>query len=641
MKRLGVFVFYDAQGVVDDYVTFLLAQMKQVCCEIVAICNGNLTIAGSQRLKQFCANVYQRDNTGMDAGALKDYFTGLSAKEYWSSFDELVWFNDTCYGPIYKIEDCFNEMAIRGSFDFWGMTVHARSNTMWPGRKEPGIPEHLQSYFIVVKKHLLKDLRFLQFWEELQVSNGFNATVADYELTITQRFASWGYTYGVYCDTRPLDTNPDSVCNHTADNTYSLVTAYHCPFIKRKNFIRTKAESLVHSNGELVQRTMQFIEENHLYPTEMIYRNLMRLYDQRLWNQNLCHTYYLEKNRVNYGGETHSAMILAEANHTDTVKELAQFLAFLPPKCSAVIITHSEKVVAQVKQLLPNVAVRLCPARHTGLLFLLLEARELPWHKNDYLCFLPEHWGNPANAFHLTESSQRHCTYENLISGSSFIKNIQSVFLNNPCLGILAPISTYWGASEGTGLGDQWSKVKEFAEQFGSIVPKDESSVPVACAGAFWCRKEAVSPIFRVDENQLKCVDNETIEKAISYIAQSAGYYSGTIAETQQAALAWTNRQWIVTKELYSNRDFGIDSLRMIGYQAVFHDIAMVKTGRMKIEETWLTLPIMRKVLCLTAGYYLQKLLLRPIRIQKKETFFLGFRDVWHVYQKMKREAHS
>ena len=69
MKRLGVFVFYDPQGVVDDYVLYLLGAVRSVCTEMVTVCNGKLTDEGRERLSQYSDAVFCRDNQGMDAGA--------------------------------------------------------------------------------------------------------------------------------------------------------------------------------------------------------------------------------------------------------------------------------------------------------------------------------------------------------------------------------------------------------------------------------------------------------------------------------------------------------------------------------------------------------------------------------------------
>lgn len=64
LRRLGVFVFYDPQGVVDDYVVFLLASMRKVCTEIVTVCNGFLTEEGHDRLSQWSETIFVEKTPG-------------------------------------------------------------------------------------------------------------------------------------------------------------------------------------------------------------------------------------------------------------------------------------------------------------------------------------------------------------------------------------------------------------------------------------------------------------------------------------------------------------------------------------------------------------------------------------------------
>ena len=42
MKRLGIFVFYDAQGRVDRYVGYLLKEMTAFLERLIIVCNGCL-----------------------------------------------------------------------------------------------------------------------------------------------------------------------------------------------------------------------------------------------------------------------------------------------------------------------------------------------------------------------------------------------------------------------------------------------------------------------------------------------------------------------------------------------------------------------------------------------------------------------
>ena len=68
-RRLGIFLFYDAAGVVDDYVTFLLADLRRVLTELIVIANGVVQDEGRKRLSRFADAFVVRENRGFDAGA--------------------------------------------------------------------------------------------------------------------------------------------------------------------------------------------------------------------------------------------------------------------------------------------------------------------------------------------------------------------------------------------------------------------------------------------------------------------------------------------------------------------------------------------------------------------------------------------
>ena len=46
MKRLSIFFFYDAQGIVDRYVDHFLCDLKKNSDHLLAVCNGLLTDEG-------------------------------------------------------------------------------------------------------------------------------------------------------------------------------------------------------------------------------------------------------------------------------------------------------------------------------------------------------------------------------------------------------------------------------------------------------------------------------------------------------------------------------------------------------------------------------------------------------------------
>ena len=66
-KRLGIFFFFDAQGVADSYVEALLADMVKNLSELVIVVNGELTATSYAKLSVFTDNIILRENKGLDA----------------------------------------------------------------------------------------------------------------------------------------------------------------------------------------------------------------------------------------------------------------------------------------------------------------------------------------------------------------------------------------------------------------------------------------------------------------------------------------------------------------------------------------------------------------------------------------------
>ena len=111
-KRLGIFFFFDAQGVVDSYVETLLADMVKNLSELTIVVNGELTAKSYAKLGAFTDNIILRENKGLDAWAYK---TALESYgwERLVEFDEVVLFNATIMGPVHPFEEMFTEMAGR------------------------------------------------------------------------------------------------------------------------------------------------------------------------------------------------------------------------------------------------------------------------------------------------------------------------------------------------------------------------------------------------------------------------------------------------------------------------------------------------------------------------------------------------
>ena len=52
-KRLVIFLFYDSEGIVDDYIPYMLKDIKKNVSEIFVVANGKMNDAGKEKLSKF------------------------------------------------------------------------------------------------------------------------------------------------------------------------------------------------------------------------------------------------------------------------------------------------------------------------------------------------------------------------------------------------------------------------------------------------------------------------------------------------------------------------------------------------------------------------------------------------------------
>ena len=266
MKRLAIFVFYDFQGIVDEYVEYLLLKLAGVVDEITIISNGYLGEEAKDILKKYSKRVYERENIGFDAGAYKDAFTLYLKDVDWRIWDEVIMLNDTFYGPIYPFELLLDKMD-KQNIDFWGLTKF--EDGMWEdGRK---IPCHLQSYFLGVRKTLLCSNAFYAFWKEMNYFQVIEDAIWDFEVKFTDWFSGLGFRYIAYTDITENGYIEKKGTNVYYTYTYELVAKSRVPVIKRK--------SLYSFNYVNAAKAIDYIKNNTLYEVELIEKHIERLDD--------------------------------------------------------------------------------------------------------------------------------------------------------------------------------------------------------------------------------------------------------------------------------------------------------------------------------------------------------------------------
>lgn len=278
-KRLGVFIFYDKDGFVDDYVQFLLNSLKEATNDIIIISNTNLAKKELKKLKKYSNKIRIRENIGLDAGAFKYAYDEFS--NYFKEFDELLLLNDTFYGPFIPFKKICKDMN-RKDYDFWGLTANYDSIDSFGNLPDGMIHTHIQTFFIAFRKSVLESNAFNNYWNKYDVSSkkDFINVVTKHEISFTHYLEKNNFKWGTYVDLNKYHSeNLKENFNIYAYAAYDLIKNYNCPFLKRKNLVFDKSDALYLCDGNDSSRILDYLSSNKLYNTDMILKNISRLYN--------------------------------------------------------------------------------------------------------------------------------------------------------------------------------------------------------------------------------------------------------------------------------------------------------------------------------------------------------------------------
>ncbi len=260
MKRLCVFAHWDRDNIVDEYVIYYLKALKEVCSTIIFVSDTDSTdTACLNGIADYCI---VKKHGEYDFGSYKRGF--LYALENNLEFDELLFANDSCYGPFYSLSYIFNKMA-KKKCDWWGLT----KNSYGLEERENGYFSywfpHIQSYFLLFKPQVFNSEIFIDFMKNIKSQDDKNKVIIEYEMGLSNILDNNGFKHASYINKY----------SHTQNSTIlkwdRMIKKYKFPFLKteipkRGMFI----EGEVKNWGKVISSVYD-------YPTELISKNANRL----------------------------------------------------------------------------------------------------------------------------------------------------------------------------------------------------------------------------------------------------------------------------------------------------------------------------------------------------------------------------
>ncbi|MDF7663238.1 rhamnan synthesis F family protein [Bifidobacterium sp. ESL0763] len=555
VNRLGIFFFYDAQGIVDDYLLTLLDGLTPFFSQFTIVVNGKLTDTSRARLLRYtdADKLIVRENKGFDAWAYKTALDSYGWQKL-DKFDEIILFNATIMGPVYPFSEMFEAMDQR-DLDFWGITKFHKTEGDPFGRSPYGyLPEHIQSHFHAYRHSLVTSQAFHDYWDNLPEIKSYYDSVGLHESLFTKRFADKGFKWDVYVNTDDLEGFTYGPITFAVKQ---LIEQKRCPIFKRRSFFHPYSDSMDQSVGNNALDLYEFLRDHTDYDTDLIWQNALRTMNLADLMKNLHLDFVLPSN---HGAQLSSGKRIALVMHLYYMDLLDQTLAYARsmPAGSDLILTvvseeNAELVRKKCKDLPYHADVRVIQNRGRDVSALLVGAGK-DLFDYDYVCFMHDKKVTQLTPQSIGDGFRYKC-FENMLPTKAYVENVLQLFEDNPRLGIAMPSPPNHGdyfPNFTFTWGPNFDGTEEFLHDTLHIdVPLDDEKEAIAPLGTmFWFRPEAMRGLldldwkytdFPAEPNDIDNTPLHYIERSYAYVPQSNGYFPAYIFSDRFARIELTN----------------------------------------------------------------------------------------------------
>lgn len=244
------------------------------------------------------------------------------------------------------------------------------------------------------------------------------------------------------------------------------------------------------------------------------------------------------------GGIYAKTAVILYLYYIDTLTEYWPYLDGIQEGIDLYIISSREELLEKVREHMSlsgetQIQYILKENRGRDVSALLVTSADLI-KKYEYVCFLHDKKEHCEEMEKDTELWRKNL-WGNLIGSSGYIDNILGLFTENPKLGILAPpepIGDHFCAWYGDGWANSFTITKELADRLKLNADIDADKPPITLGTALWFQSRALHKLFAYgwkysdfDDEGLKDKNylSYGIERLFAYIAQDAGFETGTV----------------------------------------------------------------------------------------------------------------
>ncbi|MFH0255788.1 rhamnan synthesis F family protein [Vibrio rumoiensis] len=536
MKRAAFYLFYDKDGIVDDYILHKLTEFRKSVDSIFVVSNSALSISSRDKLETVSDVVYCRENVGFDVWAYKEALE-VFGQETLLEYDEIILLNYTFFGPIFPFEEMFDWSESK-DVDFWGVSDH-KEMIPNPFTGEGVLPRHIQSHFIAIRRKLFSSQEFLKYWDEMPMINSYIDSVLMHESRFTEHFHSKGYSFNVYCNSENYPSDYPTFIN--VDQTIRD----RCPILKRRLFFHDP--NWLDVNCVDLNKAISIIGETSDFNMDNIWSNVSRTTRPRtlLTNAELLKVFPSES--IDELDDNKRIAVIAHIYYANMCEEIKEYLDNIPSDFDLFITTASEKDKIEIESVfsgyVKNLDVRVVEFnRGRDISSLLISCKDIVLDgQYDFICRLHSK-KSPQNGYNNSQYFKYHM-YDNLLYSKGYVTNLLNFMIRNKHVGIMSPSMIHIGYPT---MGHSWFGNKSACEKYAELleikVPFDENTPHAAYGTMYWFKPKALKRLFSYewkwsDFNEepfhLDGSLSHVIERLIHYCAHNDGYLAYNTSTTR------------------------------------------------------------------------------------------------------------
>lgn len=547
-RRAVVYVIYDRRGGVDEYVLHALRGLRHDAEHILAVVNGELTDEARTRLEGVTDDILVRANEGFDIWAHKAGLEHLGDRV--AQFDEIILTNDTWFGPVRPYKPVLDRMAGE-AVHFWGMTDNVRMKNPETGHGR--VPDHLQSFWIAVRREMFLSAEWKQYWEDLPPMAGYFDAVLRHEVVFTQHFVDAGF---VAAAAFPASRYPTK---HPALFNADLLIADGCPLVKRRVFFHWPPYLDRHA---IIGRWLVEQMASYDYPVDYMYENLARNVAPKDLNVDLGLNNVLSDVADGYDPDSPlRVVVVLHIFYVDMTDEMLDRADTLPGAYDLVITTQDEARAQEIRRIVDrrpdvrgDVQVRIVDSNDgRDQSAFLVGCRDILLDGGYDLVVKLHSKKTPQDGFNVGRAFKDQ-QFLNLLPNSGYTANVLGLFQREAGLGIVYPPMVHIGYPT---MGRAWWANKPnfeiLAKEMDIRVPLDDISPLAPYGSMFIARPEALRILVEHDWAYADFGGAEAyqdgglahvLERMPSYAAAERGYHTRTIMNADYTAVSYSTLEF-------------------------------------------------------------------------------------------------